>query len=74
MTTSPSAIEALVLARHEDLQRAARRNPGGRRSPVRRSPVRRSLLYRLRRFRRPSRTPVWRPQTSEHGTIAAPGC
>ena len=68
MTTNPSAIEALVLARHEELQRAARRRPG-----VRRSPVRRSLLHRLRLFRTSDRPPVLRTPSREHGTVAVRG-
>jgi hypothetical protein len=68
MTTNPSAIEALVLARHEALHRAARGGTG-----IRLAPVRRSLLYRLRLFRRPRRAPVWRTQSCEHGTVAVRG-
>ena len=68
MTTNPSAIEALVLARHEALHRAARGGTG-----IRLAPVRRSLLYRLRLFRRPRRAPVWRTQSCEHGTVAIRG-
>jgi hypothetical protein len=64
MTTNPSATEALVLARHDELLRAARRSSGIRRAPVRR------LRYRLRLFRRPLRALAWRTPISEHGTVA----
>jgi hypothetical protein len=65
MTTNPSAIEALVQARHEALHRAAAGSRG-----IRLAPVRRSLRARLRLRRRAFRLPVWKTQTCEHGTVA----
>lgn len=63
--TNHHAIEAIVLARHEALHRAARGSSG-----IRLAPVRRSLLYRLRLWRRPRRSAPWQAQACPHGTIA----
>ena len=68
MSSDPSAIEAIVRSRHEALHRAARGGTG-----IRLAPVHQSLLYRLRLFRRPRRTPAWRVQSCEHGTVAVRG-
>ena len=65
MTTNPSAIEAIVQARHEALHRAAFDGSG-----IRLAPVRPSVLHRLRLWRRPRSTVAWQTQSCEHGTIA----